>query len=97
MKAVNACADGIGFKIEIHIAVLFADHVHVRLKNDGCDLLLPRCGRFADEYVARFVPEGFQSEAFPGLHQVGNHFALFFGGAGNLVDGMEIFPYAVWL
>lgn len=50
--AVDTRADGIVVEVELHIGVLFADHVHVRLEDHGCALLHARRGGLAHHDVA---------------------------------------------
>ena len=74
--AVDTRADGIVVEVELHIGVLFADHVHVRLEDHGCALLHARRGGLAHHDVADGVLFIFDMVLFGEIDQKINDFAL---------------------
>jgi len=57
---INDGLDGICLEIVDSIGVLFADHIHMGLQNNGRRCLFVRAGRLADEHVAHLVLTTFQ-------------------------------------
>ena len=81
--AVYPGLDGIMVKVERHILVLLAHHVHVALQDDGLAVFHARGGRFADDDIACIVPAGVQTQLLPIGKQEVNHFFLPLGRAGH--------------
>ena len=90
--AVDTRADGIVVEVELHIGVLFADHVHVRLEDHGCALLHARRGGLAHHDVADGVLFIFDMVLFGEIDQKINDFALLLRRTRHTRDGVELFP-----
>jgi len=90
--AVDVGADGILLEVELHVGVLLADHVHVRLQHDGRPLFEARSGRLADDHVADGVLAVLESVALGEIDQKGDNLALLLRRTGNLRDGVELLP-----
>ena len=89
---VDAGADGVVLEVELHVGVLLADHVHVRLEDDRRTVLEARGGGFAHDDVARRVLAVFDAVALGERHQEVDDPALLLRGARDLRDGIELFP-----
>lgn len=89
---VDAGTDGVVLEVELHVGVLLADHVHVRLEDDRRTVLEARGGGFAHDDVARRILAVFDAVALGERHQEVDDPALLLRGARNLRDGIELFP-----
>ena len=76
--AVHISLDGILVKVELHIGVLLAHHVHVALQDEGLAVLHSRSGGLADNHVSGFVTFSLQTQAFSIFGQEVNHLLLSF-------------------
>ena len=74
----------------LHVVVLFADHVDMRLQDNGLAVFHTRSGGLLDQYVAHFVRQGFQVVLFTEFLQVGHDLLFVFGRARHLADFLEI-------
>lgn len=90
--AVDARADRVPVEIELHVGVLLADHVHMRLENNRRTVLEARRGGLAHHHVADGVLLVFEI-VLPGeIDQKFDDPALLLRGARNPCDGVELLP-----
>ena len=90
--AVDARADRVPVEIELHVGVLLADHVHMRLEDNRRTVLEARRGGLAHHHVADGVLLVFEI-VLPGeIDQKFDDPALLLRGARNPCDGVELLP-----
>ena len=82
--------DGVGLKIEVHILILLAHHIHMALEGDARPILIARCGALADQYVACVIHLALQTLLLGKVLQVGDHLLLLLGGARDTGDLVEV-------
>ena len=84
----------VGEEVVLHIVVLFAHHVDVRLQHYGLTVLHTRCSGLFDEDVAGFVNQCFQLMFFTECFQISNHFLFLLRRTRHLADFIEIMKNA---
>ena len=77
-------------EIVLHITVLLAHHVDVRLEDDGLQVFLSRSGGFLDEDVSRLILFRFQSLLLSEIEQVGDNLLFLLRRAWHLAYFREI-------
>ncbi len=64
----------VGEEIVLHVVVLLAYHIYMRLQDYRLPVLHTRCGGFLDQYIPGFVDQSLQILFFTECFQVSNHF-----------------------
>ncbi len=75
--AVNISFDGIGFEIEISVAVSLWNHVEVTLHNHTSAVFHPGSSRFFNNHIAATFNDGFQTQLLAKFFHVLNNLFLF--------------------
>ena len=66
--------NGIVHEVVLHVVVLFADHVDMRLQDNGLAVFHTRSGRLTNNNIADLVDKRLQSKFFAEVHQKFGHF-----------------------
>ena len=91
--AVEDRLDSVVHKVELLVAVLLADHVHVSLQANALRLLIAFRGGLADKDVAEVIVEGLEAMITTKLLQIGRDAFLVFRRARYLHYLAKIAPY----
>ena len=91
--AVDPRADRVVLEVELHVRVLLAHHVHVRLQDHRRAVLVTRRRRLAHHHVPDGVLLVFDVVPPGEIDQKFDDPALLLRGAGNLRDRIELLPH----
>ena len=89
--------DGILREVEVDVAILLADHIHVALQDDCLAVLHSWGCRLADDDVSCFVSAGIESKFLSEIEQELNHLFFLFRWARDLIHLCKAFEHALGL
>ena len=93
--AVDVGLYGVLLPVVLYVIVVLGHHVEVALEDDALEVLHAGSSRLADDDVAHLVADGLQTEVLTEIFHEVHGPPLFFRGAGNLCQRVEVFPYAL--
>ena len=88
--AVDVSFDRIGIEIMLHAAVLFADHIHVRLKHHCLQVFFSGRSVFSDQHIPCLIHFILQSVRFRKVCQILSDSLLLFRRTGYMTDFLKI-------
>ena len=91
-SAVDTGADGIVLEVELHVGILLADHIHVRLENHGRMLLVAGRGGLAHNDVADLVGTALDAVFAGEGYQILPDLLLLLRRTGDARNGVELLP-----
>ena len=94
--SLDAGADRVGLEIEIHVRILFAHHIHVRLEDNRRSILATRRRRTTHDHVAYSVALALYPVATGELHEILYDPPLFLRRTRHARNAVELLPHRAW-
>ena len=80
-------------EIMVRVAVLFTNHINMRLENHGLQVFQSRSSRFFDQNITSFILFSFQALLFSKVHQVSNNLLFLLRRTWHLAYFSKIMEY----
>ena len=91
--AIHNGTNSVVLEVKLHIAVLLADHIHMRLQDNRWTRLITRCGGLTHHDITYLIALPLDIVTLRKLNQKLNHTLLLLRWAWHSGEGIKLFPH----